>query len=102
MKLDILNIKGEKTNKEADLSDDIFSVEPNDHAIWLDVKRILAAARQGTHKAKDRGEVKGSTKKLRRQKGTGSARIGSIKSPLLRKGGRIFGPIPRDYSIKIK
>jgi len=101
MKLEIINIKGEKTNKEADLSDDIFAIKPNDHAIWLDVKRILAAARQGTHSSKEKGDITGSTRKLKRQKGTGTARAGSIKSPVFRGGGRVFGPLPRDYTMKI-
>lgn len=101
MKLEIYNIKGESTKKEVELSDEVFGIEPNDHAIWLDVKRILAAARQGTHSSLTRGQMSGSTRKLKRQKGTGGARAGGIKSPLFRGGGRIFGPEPRDYSIKI-
>lgn len=101
MKLEIYNIKGEKTGKKVDLSKDIFSIKPNDYAIYLDVKRILANNRQGTHDSKERSSISGSQRKLRRQKGTGSARIGSIKSPILRGGGRAFGPHPRDYSIKL-
>lgn len=101
MKTEVLNIKGEKTDKKVDLDDNIFKVDPNDHAIYLDVKRIMAAKRQGTHKAKERADISGSTKKLRRQKGTGAARVGSIKNPIFRGGGRVFGPRPKDYSIKI-
>lgn len=101
MKADVYSITGEKTQKQVELPDAIFAIEPNDHAIYLDVKRILASFRQGTHKAKERSEVSGSTKKLRRQKGTGAARVGNIKNPLFRGGGRIFGPKPRDYSIKL-
>lgn len=101
MKLEVLNINGQATGKEVELSDDIFGIEPNDHAIYLAVKQYLAHQRQGTHKAKERGEIKGSTKKIKRQKGTGTARAGSIKNPLFRGGGRIFGPKPRNYSIKL-
>ncbi len=101
MKLDIINIKGEKTGRSVELSDDIFNIEPNDHVIYLDVKRYLINQRQGTHKAKERNEVAGSTRKLRKQKGGGGARIGSIKSPVLRGGGRIFGPRPRTYDLKL-
>lgn len=101
MKLEIYNIQGEGTKKEVELPDAVFGIEPNDHAIWLDVKRILAAARQGTHASLNRGTMSGSTRKLKRQKGTGGARAGDIKSPLFRGGGRIFGPQPRDYSMKI-
>jgi large subunit ribosomal protein L4 len=101
MKLDILNIKGESTGRSVELSDDIFNIEPNDHVIYLDVKRYLINQRQGTHKAKERNEVAGSTRKLRKQKGGGGARIGSIKSPVLRGGGRIFGPRPRTYDLKL-
>lgn len=100
MKVDVLNIEGKKTGS-IDLNDAIFNIEPNDHAIYLDVKQFLANQRQGTHKAKDRGEVSGSTRKLKRQKGTGTARAGSIKSPVFVGGGRIFGPQPRDYGFKV-
>jgi large subunit ribosomal protein L4 len=92
MKIDIYNIQGEKTEKTIDLNDNVFGIEPNNHAIYLDVKRILASRRQGTHKAKERAEIKGSTKKLRRQKGIGAARVGNIKSPLFRGGGTSIWP----------
>ena len=101
MELTVYSIDGSKTSKTVTLSDGIFGITPNDHAIYLDVKQHMANRRQGTHKTKERGEIKGSTKKLRRQKGTGAARIGDIKSPLLRGGGVIFGPQPRDYSFKV-
>jgi len=101
MKLDILNIEGKATGKQADLPDAIFGVEPNDHVVYLAVKQYLAHQRQGTHKAKERGEITGSTRKIKRQKGTGTARAGSIKSPLFRGGGRIFGPRPRTYTLKL-
>ncbi|WP_018128594.1 50S ribosomal protein L4 [Balneola vulgaris] len=101
MKLDIYKIDGKKTSKKADLSDSIFAIEPNETAIYEDVRRHMANKRQGTHKTKERNEVTGSTKKLYRQKGTGNARRGSAKSPLLRKGGTVFGPQPRDYSFKL-
>lgn len=101
MKLEVFNIQGEKTGKSVDLPDDIFGIEPNEHAVWLAVKAHLANKRQGTHKAKERGEIAGSTRKIKRQKGTGTARAGSIKSPIFRGGGRIFGPRPRDYSQKL-
>ena len=101
MELTVYSIDGSKTSKTLTLNDEIFGVTPNDHAIYLDVKQHMANRRQGTHKTKERGEIKGSTKKLRRQKGTGAARIGDIKSPLLRGGGVIFGPQPRDYSFKV-
>lgn len=101
MELTVYSIDGSKTSKTLALNDEIFGITPNDHAIYLDVKQHMANRRQGTHKTKERGEVKGSTKKLRRQKGTGAARIGDIKSPLLRGGGVIFGPQPRDYSFKV-
>jgi large subunit ribosomal protein L4 len=100
MTLDIYNIKGEKTDKTATLSDEVFSVEPNDHAIYLDVNQLRANARQGTHKVKERGENRGSTRKIKRQKGTGGARAGSIKNPTY-GNGRTFGPRPRDYSYKL-
>ncbi|HHM21092.1 MAG TPA: 50S ribosomal protein L4 [Bacteroidetes bacterium] len=101
MKLEVLNIQGNSTGKSAELPDSVFGIEPNEHAVWLAVKAYLANQRQGTHKAKERNEVKGSTRKLFRQKGTGNARKGDIKSPLLRGGGRVFGPKPRDYSQKL-
>ena len=101
MELAVLNITGGETGRKVTLNDAIFGVEPNDHAIWLDVKQYLANQRQGTHKAKQRNEIAGSTKKLKRQKGTGGARAGSIKSPVFVGGGRIFGPQPRDYSFKL-
>lgn len=101
MELAVYSIDGNKTAKTIDLNDSIFGIAPNDHAIYLDVKQYLANQRQGTHATKQRNEVKGSTRKLRRQKGTGAARIGDIKSPLLRGGGRVFGKKPRDYSFKL-
>ncbi|MDR2231811.1 MAG: 50S ribosomal protein L4 [Tannerella sp.] len=101
MELNVLNIKGEETGKTITLSDAVFGIEPNDHAIYLDVKQHLANKRQGTHKTKERGEVAGSTRKLIRQKGGGGARRGDIKSPVMVGGGRVFGPQPRDYSFKL-
>ena len=101
MELAVLNAQGQETGRKVVLSDAVFGVEANDHAIYLDVKQYLAAQRQGTHKSKQRNEVAGSTRKLKRQKGTGGARCGSIKSPLFPGGGRIFGPVPRDYSFKL-
>ena len=102
MELAVLNTLGKETGKKVVLADAVFGVEnPNDHAIYLDVKQHLANRRQGTHKAKQRNEVAGSTRKLKRQKGTGGARCGSILSPLFPGGGRIFGPVPRDYSFKL-
>jgi large subunit ribosomal protein L4 len=101
MKIDVLNTEGKSTGRSIDLPENIFGVEPNEHVVYLAVKSYLANQRQGTHKAKERGEVKGSTKKIKKQKGTGTARAGSIKSPLFRGGGRIFGPRPRSYSIKL-
>lgn len=101
MELTVYNIDGKQTAKTVNLSDEIFSIDPNDHAIYLDVKQYLANQRQGTHKSKERNEIAGSTRKLRRQKGTGGARIGDIKSPVLKGGGRVFGPKPRDYSFKL-
>ncbi|MCF8378196.1 MAG: 50S ribosomal protein L4 [Bacteroidales bacterium] len=101
MELEIYNISGQKTNKKLKLDDTVFGIEPNDHAIYLDVKQHLANKRQGTHKAKERNEVKGSTRKVKRQKGTGTARFGDIKNPIFRGGGRIFGPKPRDYHFKL-
>ena len=101
MELAVLNTQGKETGRKVTLSDAVFGVEANDHAIYLDVKQYLADQRQGTHKSKQRNEVAGSTRKLKRQKGTGGARCGSIKSPLFPGGGRIFGPVPRDYSFKL-
>ena len=101
MELSILNIKGEDTGKKAVLSDAVFGIEPNDHAIYLDVKQFMANNRQGTHKSKQRSEIAGSTRKLGRQKGGGGARPGDIKSPVRVGGGRIFGPVPRSYDFKL-
>lgn len=101
MDINILSIKGEDTGRKAVLDEGVFLIEPNDHAIYLDVKQYLANQRQGTHKTKERAEISRSTRKVKRQKGTGTARMGSLKSPLLRGGGRIFGPRPRDYSFKL-
>lgn len=101
MEVAIYDISGKETGKKVDLKKEIFGIEPNDHAIYLDVKQYLANQRQGTHKAKQRNEVMGSTRKLKRQKGTGGARAGSILSPLFPGGGRVFGPVPRDYSFKL-
>jgi len=101
MEVAVYNIKGEQTGRTVELNDTIFGLEPNDHAIYLDVKQYLANNRQGTHKAKERAEVSGSTKKIKKQKGTGTARAGSAKSPVFVGGGRIFGPRPRDYSFKL-
>ena len=101
MELSVLKITGEESGKKVTLEDAVFGIEPNDHAIYLDVKQYLANQRQGTHKAKQRNEVAGSTRKLKKQKGTGGARAGSIKSPLFPGGGRIFGPVPRDYGFKL-
>lgn len=101
MKVAVYKTSGEETGRTVELQDEVFAISPNDHAIYLDVKQHLANRRQGTHKAKQRNEIAGSTKKLKRQKGTGGARAGSIKSPLFRGGGRVFGPVPRDYSFKL-
>ncbi|HEY6160110.1 MAG TPA: 50S ribosomal protein L4, partial [Bacteroidia bacterium] len=101
MELTVINKSGKKTDKTVKLSKDIFAIEPNDHAIYLDVKQYLANQRQGTHKSKERAEINRSTKKAIRQKGSGGARRGSMKSPLVRGGGRVFGPKPRDYSFKL-
>ncbi len=101
MELTVHNIKGNKTKRTVSLNDSVFNAEPNDHAIYLDVKLHLANRRQGTHKAKQRNEIHGSTKKLHKQKGTGGSRKGSIKSPVFRGGGRVFGPQPRDYGFKV-
>ena len=101
MELSVYKINGKKTSKKIKLDKAVFGLEPNDHAIYLDVKSYLANKRQGTHKSKERADIKGSTRKIKKQKGTGTARAGSIKNPLFRGGGRIFGPIPRDYSQKV-
>jgi len=101
MELSVLDIKGKKTSKKVKLNDAVFGIEPNDHAIYLDVKQYLANQRTGTHKAKERGEITGSRRKLRKQKGSGAARTGDIKNPILRGGGRIFGPRPRSYGFKL-
>ena len=101
MELNVLNIKGKETGRKVKLNAAVFAIEPNDHAIYLDVKSHLANKRQGTHKAKERAEIVGSTRKIKKQKGTGTARAGSIKNPLFKGGGRVFGPTPRDYSQKV-
>src|SRR3984885_8070685 len=101
MEVKVLNVTGKETGAKVQLSDTIFGIEPNDHAIYLDVKQYLANQRQGTHKSKQRNEIAGLTRKLYKQKGTGGARAGSVKSPLFNGGGRIFGPQPRDYSFKL-
>lgn len=101
MEVTVLNISGKATTKKVQLTDSIYGVEPNDHAIYLDVKQYLAHQRQGTHKSKERAEIAGSTKKIKKQKGTGGARAGSLKSPVFVGGGRVFGPKPRDYSFKL-
>jgi large subunit ribosomal protein L4 len=101
MEVNVLNLSGKETGAKVQLSDAVFGIEPNDHAIYLDVKQYLANQRQGTHKSKQRNEIAGSTRKLYKQKGTGGARAGSIKSPLFNGGGRVFGPQPRDYSFKL-
>ena len=101
MEITVLKHTGEDTGRKITLADSIFGIEPNDHAIYLDVKQFLANQRQGTHKSKERAEIAGSTKKIKKQKGTGTARAGSIKSPVFRGGGRVFGPKPRDYRFKL-
>jgi len=101
MELAILNSSGKETGRKVDLNDAIFGIEPNDHAIYLDTKQFLANQRQGTHKSKERGEVAGSTRKIKKQKGTGTARAGNIRNPLFRGGGRVFGPKPRFYGFKL-
>lgn len=101
MELNVLNINGKETGRKIELPDSIFAIEPNDHAIYLDVKQYLANQRQGTSKSKERNEISGSTRKLKKQKGTGGARAGSIKNPMFRGGGRIFGPRPRNYDFKL-
>ncbi len=101
MELKVYDIKGNETGRTVQLSENIFGIKPNEHAIYLAVKQYLANQRQGTHKAKERGEVKGSTRKIKRQKGTGTARAGAIRNPLFKGGGRVFGPRPRSYSFKL-
>lgn len=101
MKLDVLNIQGQSTGRSIEMPSDIFGVEPNAHAVYLAVKQYNAAQRQGTHKSKERWEIARTTKKLKKQKGTGTARAGSMKSPVFRGGGRVFGPKPRDYDFKL-
>jgi len=101
MELEVYSIKGSKTDRKITLADAVFGIEPNDHAIYLDVKQFMANRRQGTHSAKEKSAVSGSTRKLKKQKGTGGARAGSIKNPLYRGGARIFGPRPRDYNFKL-
>ena len=101
MEVAVFNIEGKETGRMVNLNETIFGIEPNDHAIYLDTKQYLASQRQGTHKSKERGEIMGSTRKLKRQKGTGTARFGSIKNPEFRGGGRIFGPRPRFYGFKL-
>jgi len=101
MEVSVLDIQGKDTGRKVELSDAVYGIEPNDHAVYLDVKQFLANKRQGTHKAKERAEIAGSTRKIKKQKGTGTARAGSIKSPVFRGGGRVFGPRPKDYSFKL-
>ena len=101
MKIAVLDLNGKDTGRKAELSKDVFAIEPNNHAVYLDVKQYLANQRQGTHKAKERAEIAGSTRKIKKQKGTGTARAGSIKSGVFKGGGRIFGPRPRNYSFKL-
>ncbi|MBC9795573.1 50S ribosomal protein L4 [Sinomicrobium weinanense] len=101
MEVAVLDINGKETGRKANLSDAVYAIEPNNHAVYLDVKRYLANQRQGTHKSKERGEIAGSTRKIKKQKGTGTARAGSIKSPVFVGGGRIFGPRPKDYTQKL-
>ncbi len=101
MKVAVLDINGKDTGRKAELSKDVFAIEPNNHAVYLDVKQYLANQRQGTHKAKERGEITGSTRKIKKQKGTGTARAGSIKSGVFKGGGRMFGPRPRNYGFKL-
>jgi large subunit ribosomal protein L4 len=101
MKVAVLDINGKDTGRKAELSQDVFAIEPNNHAVYLDVKQYLANQRQGTHKSKERNEIAGSTRKIKKQKGTGTARAGSIKSGVFKGGGRMFGPRPRNYSFKL-
>ena len=101
MEIAVVDIKGKETGRKVNLSDSVFGIEPNNHAVYLDVKQYLANQRQGTHKAKERAEIAGSTRKIKKQKGTGTARAGSIKSPIFKGGGRVFGPRPRNYGFKL-
>ena len=101
MEIKVLNKEGKATDKKVSLTKEIFAIEPNDHAIYLDVKQYLANKRQGTHQSRERGDIAGSTRKIKKQKGTGTARAGSIKNPLFRGGGRVFGPRPKSYSFKL-
>lgn len=101
MEIAVLDLNGKETGRKVDLSDAVYAIEPNDHAVYLSVKQYLANQRQGTHKAKERAEIVGSTRKIKKQKGTGTARAGSIKNPLFKGGGRVFGPRPRSYSQKL-
>lgn len=101
MKVSVYNIKGEATGRSIELPEEVFGIEPHEHSVWLDVKRYLAAQRQGTHKSKERREISGSTRKLHKQKGTGGSRKGDINSPVFRGGGRVFGPRPRNYDIQV-
>jgi large subunit ribosomal protein L4 len=101
MEIKVLNKEGKATAKKVSLTEEIFAIEPNDHAIYLDVKQYLANQRQGTHQSRERGDIAGSTRKIKKQKGTGTARAGSIKNPLFRGGGRVFGPRPKSYSFKL-
>ena len=101
MKIAVHNIKGKETTRKVDLRKDIFGIEPNDHAIYLDVKQYLASKRAGTHSTKERGDITGSRRKIRKQKGSGAARVGDIKNPIFRGGGRVFGPRPRKYDFKV-
>ncbi len=101
MKINVVDTNGKETGRQVDLPDSLFGIEPNEHVVYLAVKQYLANQRQGTHSSRERGEIRGSTRKLKRQKGTGTARAGSIKNPLFRKGGRVFGPRPRSYEIKL-
>ncbi len=101
MDVAVTKYSGEKTGRKVTLSPEVFGIEPNDHAIWLDIKSYLANQRQGTHKSKQRNEITGSSKKIKKQKGTGGARAGNIKNPQFKGGGRVFGPVPRDYSFKL-
>ncbi len=101
MKINVVDTNGKDTGRQVELPDSLFGIEPNEHSMYLAVKQYLANQRQGTHSARERGEIRGSTRKIKRQKGTGTARAGSLKNPLFRKGGRIFGPKPRNYGLKL-
>jgi large subunit ribosomal protein L4 len=101
MKIAVYNINGQATGREIELPENVFGIEPHEHSVWLDIKRYLAAQRQGTHKSKERSEISGSTRKLHKQKGTGGSRKGDINNPLYRGGGRVFGPRPRNYDIQV-